>query len=77
VTSAHSGASAKRCPTMNAAEITMIKFAGKIAHKSDAIRTIAILFRELIYPSLLLITATEISESKNFQTYVRYVSFLI
>jgi hypothetical protein len=57
-----------RCPTMKTADTTTIKLGGRIAQRSAAIRTIAILVRELIYPSLLLIIAIEISARRNFHT---------
>jgi hypothetical protein len=37
-----------RCPRMKAAATNTIKLAGKIAHKSEAIKTIAILLRGCI-----------------------------
>ena len=68
--SAHSIAREYRCPRINAAEINTIKLAGRIAHKSEAIMTMAIFVSASIYPSLLLITMIDTSARRNFQTYV-------
>jgi hypothetical protein len=55
---------------INAAEINTIKLAGRIAHKSEAIMTMAMFVSASIYPSLLLITMIETRARRNFQTYV-------
>jgi hypothetical protein len=57
-----------KCPRMKRAAINTIKLAGRIEHKSEAIRTIAILFSGCIYPNLLFIIAIVISAKRNFHT---------